>query len=140
VRRLRRRDSPETSGAAANANTPDNSVLGAIGRWGGEKALPILEQALSNPNQQVQWAAAGALGDVGGDRALALIDKALGEARMNLRLSAVRSLKQAGEKDSLVVRLIVSVLKANFAGDPAVERALADVTPAEPAKPETRKP
>ena len=102
------------------------------------KALAFLEKSLSSPDATVRSGAAYALGGVGGEKALALLEKALADQNDRVRLGAVSGLgnvdgdkaravmlnRLAVEKDQNVLMVLSSSLRAHYAGDPALEKAL----------------
>ncbi|MCY3019186.1 MAG: sigma-70 family RNA polymerase sigma factor [Planctomycetota bacterium] len=101
------------------------SVARSLGRSGGEKALPLLEKALSDKGAHVRGAAAEALGQVGGEKALASLEKALAdpdpETRYyNVRCHAASALGEIGGGKALAL-----LEKALADKDPNVHRVAA---------------
>jgi HEAT repeat protein len=74
---------------------------------GGEQALELLENVLTDQNSYVRYTAGSALAEVGGEKARDILLKRLPE-----------------EKDQEVLSRLSTSLRRCYAGDPAVEKAL----------------
>jgi HEAT repeat protein len=90
--------------AATRLQTGDSTnrcaVVYGLG-FGGERAIPLLEEATADSQMAVRAAAVMALGRIGGERALAILRKALGDSE--IRLFAVAAMGNTGDESVLPI-------------------------------------
>jgi HEAT repeat protein len=122
-------------------------ALSALGQLGGDKAQELLEKTLASPDAGLRWHAMEALTrvDVRGEKAVRLLEKALEDPTVKVREFAAYRLGNVGgdkardrllkklteEKDEDVRTAIRKSLAVNFDGDPAVEKAVKGLKPAD---------
>ena len=76
------------------------SALGALLEFG-EDILPILDKALSNPNQWIREKAVWGLGEIGGERATSYLLEMLGDEADAVRKEAIRALAKLKDPRTL---------------------------------------
>ena len=78
-------------------------ALEALGEYGGDEALPLLEAAFFDDNENSRAAAASALGKVGGERALDLLRTAQSDKDSWVRMCAGTALVEMGTEKAFAL-------------------------------------
>lgn len=77
------------------------SILGALGKAGGLKAFPLLNDAIRDPNKKVRAAAAEAMGRMGDAKAVPALLKALKDDDEYVREAAAIALARLGDRTGI---------------------------------------
>jgi HEAT repeat protein len=83
------------------------SIVAALGEMGEPKAFPILETALTSPNELIRTMAIGALGELGDRRAIPLLVPCADDSDWQVRYRVAQALRRLGgsETDAVLAKL-----------------------------------